>query len=154
MGKHQNILLSESDRATLERFNTTGVHSVRMVNRAKIILALDTSQGRKKQTYHTITNHLNVSYQTAHDTKKRFLTAKNATEFLQRKKRQTPPTPPKITGKIEAHIITLACSKAPNGQAKWTLRLIADKCVELHYIDSISHMSVSRLLKKHNLPLT
>ncbi|MDR0492246.1 MAG: helix-turn-helix domain-containing protein [Nitrososphaerota archaeon] len=122
-----------------------------MVNRAKIILAIDTSQGRKKQTCHTITNHLNISYQAVHDTKKRFLTAKNVTEFLQRKKRQTPPTPPKITGETEAHIIAIACSKAPNGQAKWTLRLIADKCVELHYIDSISHMSVSRLLKKHNL---
>jgi len=151
MGKHQSILLSESDRATLERFSTTGVHSVRMVNCAKIILALDKSQGRKKQTYHTITKHLNVSYQAVHDTKKRFLAAKNVTDFLQRKKRQTPPTPPKITGEIEAHIIAMACSKAPNGQAKWTLRLIADKCVELHYIDSISHMSVSRLLKKHNL---
>ncbi|MDR0460694.1 MAG: helix-turn-helix domain-containing protein [Nitrososphaerota archaeon] len=121
MGKHANILLSESDREELKQFSTTGVHSVKLVNRAKIILNLDTSQGRKKQTHHTITNHLNISYQTVHDTKKSFLAAKNLAEFLQRKKRKTPPTPPKIIGETEAHIIALACSKPPEGYAKWTL---------------------------------
>jgi hypothetical protein len=154
MGKHKNILLSKSDREELKRFSTTGIHSTRLVNRAKIILALDTSQERKKQTYHTITKHLDTSYQTVHDTKKSFLTAKNVTEFLQRKKRDTPPTPPKITGETEAHIIALACSEPPKGCAKWTLRLLSDKSVKLGYIDSLSHMSVKRLLKKHNLSLT
>jgi hypothetical protein len=74
--------------------------------------------------------------------------------FLQRKKRENPPVTPKITGELEAHIIALACSKAPEGYSKWTLRLLADKCVELNYIENLSHMSVSRLLKKHNLSLT
>jgi len=154
MGKHANILLSESDREELKKFSTTGTHSVKLVNRAKIILALDTSQGRKKQTYKTITNHLNTSYQTIHDTKKSFLAAKNLTEFLQRKKRTTPPTPPKIIGETEAHIIALACTKPPEGYAKWTLRLLADKSVKLGYTDSLSHMSIKRLLKKQNLSLT
>jgi hypothetical protein len=154
MGKHENILLSASDREELKRFSTTGVHSVRLVNRAKTILALDTSQERKKQTYKTIMKHLDISYQTVHDTKKSFLTAKNVAEFLQRKKRTTPPTPPKITGETEAHIIALACSEPPKGCAKWTLRLLSDKSVKLGYIDSLSHMSVKRLLKKHNLGLT
>jgi hypothetical protein len=58
-----------------------------------------------------------------------------------------------VTGELEARIITLACSAVPQGKAKWTLRLLADKCVELHYIDGLSHMTVSRLLKKHNLNL-
>jgi len=154
MGKHESIMLNESDREELKRFSTTGVHSARLVNRAKIILALDTTQGRKKQTYKTITKHLDTSYQTIHDTKKSFLSAKNITEFLQRKKRTTPPTPPKITGETEARIIALACSQPPKDYAKWTLRLLADKSVKLGYADSLSHMSVKRLLKKHNLSLT
>jgi len=66
----------------------------------------------------------------------------------------TPPIEPKITGELEARIIALACSKAPPGYAKWTLRLLASKCVELQYADSLSHMTVNRLLKKRNLSLT
>jgi hypothetical protein len=98
--------------------------------------------------------HLDISYQTVHDTKKSYLAAKNVTEFLQRKKRDTPPTPPKITGETEAHIIALACSEPPKCCAKWTLRLLSDKSIKLGDIDSLSHMSVKRLLKKHNLNLT
>jgi hypothetical protein len=70
--------------------------------------------------------------------------------FLQRKKREDPPVEPKITGDVEAHIIAVACSPIPEGHSKWTLRLIADRCVELEYIDKISHMSVSRVLKKQS----
>jgi hypothetical protein len=58
-----------------------------------------------------------------------------------------------VTGELEARIIAIACSKVPEGCAKWTLRLIAEKCVEFNYVDSLSHMSVSRLLKKLNLNL-
>jgi beta-phosphoglucomutase-like phosphatase (HAD superfamily) len=153
-GKHESVLLSEFDRKELERFSTTGVHSVRLVNRAKIILALDKSKGRKKETHRLIAKRLNLSCQTVHDTKKAVLSAKNVAEFLQRKKRTTPPVPPKITGETEAHIIALACSKTPNGYAKWTLRLLANKSVKLGYADTLSHMSVKRILKKHNLNRT
>jgi hypothetical protein len=154
MGKHRNVLLTESDRAELKKFSTTGMHSVRLVNRAKIILALDKSTEHKKETHHTIATRLNTSCQTIHDTKQAYLNSKNIQEFLQRKKRQTPPVAPKITGETETHIIALACSKAPKGYAKWTLRLLADKSVKLGYADSLSHMSVKRVLKKHNLNLT
>ena len=71
-----------------------------------------------------------------------------------RKKRETPPVPPKVTGDVEAHIIALACGDPPEGYEKWTLRLLADKCVELNYAESLSHMTVSRILKKTNLSLT
>ena len=73
---------------------------------------------------------------------------------INRKKRETPPVPAKITGEIEAKIIAMACGEPPDGYEKWTVRLIADKCVELNYIDSISHMTVQRVLKKTNLSLT
>ncbi|MGN0606334.1 MAG: helix-turn-helix domain-containing protein [Oscillospiraceae bacterium] len=73
---------------------------------------------------------------------------------INRKKRETPPVPAKVTGDIEARIIALACGEPPEGYSRWSVRLIAEKCVELNYIDSISHMTVSRILKKTNLSLT
>ena len=60
----------------------------------------------------------------------------------------------KVTGEVEAHIIALACGKPPKGYAKWTLRLLADKSVELGYVDSISHTQVGRILKKTSVSLT
>jgi transposase len=56
--------------------------------------------------------------------------------------------PPKITGEIEAKLTLLACSQPPEGQARWTLRLLADRLVELGYLDSISHVAVGKRLKK------
>ena len=57
---------------------------------------------------------------------------------------------PKITGDVEAHIIAMACGKPPEGFAKWSLRLLAEKAVELGYIDGISYVSVRTVLKKHS----
>ncbi|MDR0722863.1 MAG: helix-turn-helix domain-containing protein [Treponema sp.] len=82
------------------------------------------------------------------DAKRAFIAAASTAAFLRRKKRETPPVEPKITGEVEAHIIALACTPVPQGYAKWSVRLLADKCVELQYIDSISFKSVQRVLKK------
>jgi hypothetical protein len=73
---------------------------------------------------------------------------------LNRKKRETPPVAPKVGGELEAHIIALCCGEPPQGYARWSLRLLADTCVELGYVDDISHMTISRTLKKTNLNLT
>ena len=59
----------------------------------------------------------------------------------------------KLDGKDEAHLIALACSKPPKGHNRWTLRLLADKMVELEYVDSLSYQTVRRTLKKTNLSL-
>ena len=150
MGR-EKIILTGKERKELEQFSTKGVHSVRLVNRAKIILALDTSKGRTAEKQAVIAERIGVSRRAVNDVKGDFLSAADVTAFLQRKKRETPPVPPKVTGEMEARIIALACGKAPEGYAGWTLRLLAEKCVELHYSDSMSHMTVSRLLKKHNL---
>jgi transposase len=147
----RNISLSPEERHELEVFTKTGNRSVKLVKRAAIILALDTSGGRKPDAETDIAHRIGVSRQTVQNVKKDFETAADLTVFLQRKKRETPPVPPKVTGELEAHIIALAYSKPPAGYAAWTLRLLADTCVELQYVDSLSHMTVSRLLKKHNL---
>ena len=153
-GKHNKILLSTEERSELEKFSRTGVHSVKLVNRAKIILELDEANGRKPLRQVEIAEKIGVDRRTVNDAKQAFMAAESVSEFLQRKKRETPPVQPKITGEVEAHIIALACGPVPDGCAKWGVRLLADRCVELNYIDSISFKSVQRVLKKHNLSLT
>jgi hypothetical protein len=74
--------------------------------------------------------------------------------FLQLKKCETPPVEPKITCEVEACIIALVCGPVPEGYANWGVRLLADRSVELNYIDSISLKSVKRILKKHILNRT
>jgi len=152
--KKNQIILTTGQRQELEKFIKKGVHSVRLVNRARIILLLDTSEGKKAVKQEEIAAILDISRQAVINVRNEFQMAVSVSLFLQRKKRETPPVEPKVTGEMEARIITLACSEAPEGHAKWTLRLIAEKCVELQYTDSLSHMTVSRLLNKHNLSLT
>jgi len=150
----KQIKLTAKERAELERFCSAGVHDVRLVNRARIILALDISRGRTPERHEAVAQRLGVSRQTISNARDDFLVAESIAAFLQRKKRMAPPVPPKLTGELEARIIALACGKVPKGRSRWTLRLLAEKCVELHYCNSLSHMTISRLLKKHSLSPT
>ena len=152
--KTNEIKLTAQQRKELEKFSKTGVHSAKLIKRAQIILLLDTSESGKAVTFDEISRRLDVSVTTITNVKKDFLAAGDVKAFLQRKKRDTPPVEPKITGEVEARIVALACSEVPAGCARWTVRLIADKSVELQIIDSLSYVSVQRLLKKHNLSLT
>ena len=70
-----------------------------------------------------------------------------------RKKRETPPVPPKITGDIEAHIIAIACSAPPEGKSRWTLQMIADKIVLDGHLENVSDVAIMNTLKKLNLSL-
>ena len=139
------VKLTAKERAELERFSTAGVHSVRLVSRAKIILALDTSEDRKAERQEDIAKRAGVSRQTVNNARRDFLARENVSMFLQRKRRETPPVPSKITGELEARIIALACGEVPKGYARWTLRLLAEKCVELQYCGSMSHTTIRGL---------
>ena len=128
--RRKRIELTIKERAELERFCSAGVRSVRLVNRAKIILGLDQSGGRTPEKQEALAKRLGVSRHAV-------IKARDAS------------CAPKVTGELEARIVALACGKPPEGHARWTLRLLAAKCVELQYSDSMSHMTISRLLKKH-----
>ena len=94
-----------------------------------------------------VAEQFHVNKQTVHTIRRAF--SENGLDAaLGRKKRMTPPVEAKITGDIEAKIIALSCSTPPAGRAKWSLRLLAERTVELQYLDSISHEAVGRLLKK------
>lgn len=79
--------------------------------------------------------------------KKRFV-EQGLDAALERKSREEPPREVKLDGAFEARLIALACSEAPEGYRRWTVRLLADKAVELRYAETVSHMSVQRVLKK------
>jgi hypothetical protein len=150
----REIVLTAEERRELEAFTGRGMRSIKLFKRAEIILACDTSEGRKPGKEENIAERVGVSRQTVQNVKKDFLALGDLKVFLKRKKRETPPVPVKITGEVEARVIALACSTPPAGFSRWTLRLLADKCVELQYVDSLSHTTVSRLLKKRRLNRT
>jgi hypothetical protein len=147
------VMLSEDERWKLERFIKTGVRDVRLVTRAKVILALDRSNKKDHLRITRISEELGIARQNIYAIRKDFLQAANIEAFLKRKKRESPPVPAKVTGEIEARIIALACSQPPEGYARWSVRLLAKKSVELSIIDSIGRMTVERLLKKRSISL-
>lgn len=73
---------------------------------------------------------------------------------LERKKRETPPRAIQFGGEFEARLLALACSDAPEGRDRWTVRLLAEKLVELKIVESVSPMTVCKTLKKTNFSLT
>ena len=150
----KKIVLSSEQRSKLLAYLSSGSKSVRLTRRAQIVLALDTSNNRTPLHDEQLANIYQVSRQTIQVIKDAFLHSQSLDSFLQRKKRTTPPIAPKVTGDVEAHIIALCCSNPPEGYARWTVRLLADKCVELGIINAISPMTINRTLKKTNLSLT
>jgi len=147
------IMLSETERKQLEKFAKNGIHNAHLIARAKVILKLDRSNKKEHLRITRISEEEKISRQAIYDIRDAYLQAPDIETFLTRKKRETPPIQPKITGDVEAKIIATACSEAPEGYARWTVRLLAEKAVELNIIDSISFNSVQTILKKHNLSL-
>jgi len=148
------IMLSETQREALERYTRTGVHSARLITRAKTILALDRSNKKDHLRINRVCEQVGLTRQSVNEIRKAFIASASVEEFLTRKKRATPPNEPKVTGDVEARIIALACSEPPPGYARWTLHLLAKRSVELNFVDSLSHMTVKRVLKKRNISLT
>jgi transposase len=144
MSKHATIVLTPEQRTHLQGLIHAGAAPARMQTRARILLLLDTSQG-PAQTGAVIAAALLCHRNTVGNVGRRY--ARQGLEAALQE-RSRPGAKPKLTGDIEAKLITLACSDPPEGAARWTLRLLADRLVELGHIESISHVSVGERLKK------
>jgi putative transposase len=139
------VKLTKEDRNYLTRFLRKGKSSARSQTRARILLLSD--EGLEDDE---IVNALKVSKSTVCRIRKRY--CRQGLDFsLSEKPRRG--APPKIDGRVEAQLTLLACSEPPEGRSRWTIRLLADRLVEMEVVDSISHMSVQRLLKKMRLNL-
>jgi transposase len=142
-----HVCLSADERNTLQNLISKGSGTAKSIMHANILLAADENYTSVRKSEAEISELFHVSKQTVH-TIRQLYSEKGLDAAVDRKKRDTPPVAPKIIGEVEAKIIALCCSTPPAGRAKWSLRLLADKAVELQYIDSISHEAVGRLLKK------
>jgi transposase len=149
MRKQQHVYLDADERTELEQLIKSGTNSARVIARARTLLLLDRSQG-KKRTIQEVVEAAMVSQGTVSNTKKRYF-AGGLAEALYEKPR--PGAKPKITGEVEAHLIALVCSDPPEDRERWTLRLLADELVALELVESISHVAVREVLKKMNLSL-
>jgi len=141
--KHQKVRLTSAERDGLEQFVAHGTKSARAINRARVLLLLD--EGRREQELTTI---LGVSRGTIYNVRHKYLQKEHVhlLDMLHAAPRSGRPL--KIDSRVEAHVTMIACSAPPEGYGRWTLHMIADKLVQLEIIDTISHESVRRTLKK------
>jgi transposase len=144
-----HITLTEAERQELERLIRSGESSARTQTRARILLLTDENQKKKIGT-EEIAAVLMCSLPTITAIRKKFVEG-GLDNALHDKPR--PGAIPKITGEVEAQLTLLACSAPPEGKARWTLQLLADKLVELKLVESISDVAVMKRLKKMNLSL-
>lgn len=134
------VELSPEQRAELESLIRGGKASVRKVKRALVLLA--TADGHKDED---IAARVRVHRTTVEHLRRRFVEEGLEAALNERPR---PGNPRKLDGRQEAYVIALACSEPPEGRARWTLRLLANRLVELEVVDEISHHTVNRLLKR------
>ena len=153
--KSKEIRLTETEQEYLKKIVQYGVHTSQEIRRARVLLMLyRTGKAASDHVrYKRTAERAGCSVQAVYNMRDEFLEVQDVDVYLTRKKRETPPVPAKVDGEVEAKIIALACSQHPEGHARWTLRLLAEKAVELKLVDSISHVRVQQILKKHNLSL-
>lgn len=144
MSKRVTITLSEEQRAQLTQLTRSGTSGARPLTRARVLLLADRGQGERRS------NKDVASATGLHSVTVSHLLHRFAAEGLEATlhDRPRPGQAPKITGDIEAHLVTLACSDPPEGAARWTLRLLANRIVAMSHLDSLSHVAVGERLKK------
>lgn len=146
------VTLTEGERDELRKIISKGKHRSQKILNALILLGCDEgSYQETRSTNETISRVLKISMKKIDRVKKRFVEdgfdiALDGTKGSRVYKQ-------KADGDFEAHLVALSCSDPPEGFARWSLRLLADKVVELDYIDSISHEAIRRILKKTKLNL-
>ena len=149
MSKKYRVYLNGKKRSELSRLVKTGTNKARKLTRARILLLADESprgiSGGMGKTDKEIIEALGVSARTVAVTRQRFV-EEGLDGALNEKPRSG--RPPKFTGRDEAKLTLIACSDPPEGRNRWSVRLLADKLVELDIVDSISRESVRLILKK------
>ena len=146
------VRLSREERFTLKKLLTSGRGSGRMFTRVRILLKADQSDKGPAWSDEKISESFDVTVQTIERVRKQ-LVEEGLEAVLSRHPYTQKLSRKKIDGDVEAHLIALCCSDPPKGRVRWTLRLLADKVVELGYVDSISHEAIRQTLKKTNLSL-
>lgn len=146
------VTLTKDEREKLESSISEGKHTIRKIYRAKILLLADEGTYGPAMRDNEIADKLDVSKSTIQRVRKLLIT-KGGIEDVLNFNHKNAGRPRKIDGVTEAVLVAQVCSKPPEGRCRWTLRLLAERLVELEVVDSISHGAVGTTLKKMNLSL-
>jgi len=147
------VTLTKDEREELEVLTKDGTTPSKKFLNARALLLCDASKDGSSWIVGNVAEALGVTTRTIEKLKKRFV-EEGIEVALGRKQRETPPREIVYDGAFEARLLQLACSDAPKGYSRWTVRLLSEKVVELKIAPTCSAMAVCRTLKKTNYSLT
>jgi hypothetical protein len=145
------VTLTKHEHEELHGIINKGSHSSQKFRNAYILLNVDEGEFAEKVTNQQLSKVLKIGMRTIDRVKKKFV--EEGFDSALERSTGTRSYDRKADGDFEAHLISLACSEAPEGYARWSLRLLSERMVELKHVDSISHETVRKVLKKTNLNL-
>lgn len=145
--KRYVVRLTAEERARLEDLKSKGTIPARRLEKVQILLKADVSEAGEGWSDSRIMQALDATDTMVYTVRKRFV-EEGLDAVLSRKRRETPPVPRIFDGETEAKLIALACSEPPPGFARWTLRLLEEKVVELQIVERASDSTIGRVLKK------
>ena len=140
------VSLTSEEKAYLERLVTTGKNSAYKINHARVLLLADINHEEGGWIDQAIASVLNISVSTIERVRQRFV--EESLEQALNRQTQSQSKPRRLDGEQEAHLVAITCNTPPSGCSRWTLRLLAEKLVELKEVESISHETVRQTLKK------
>ena len=143
------VRLNDEQRQRFEDITRHGHASARKIRHAQVLLLCDVNRPAGCLTRDQVAERLGMHVNTVDRVRRRFV-REGEEPALHRKVRLTPPTPAKIDGVVEAHLVAICCSKAPEGRTRWTLQLLADELKERSLVASVCIETVRRALKKTN----
>ncbi len=142
------VELNNEQRKQLEKISSTGSYPARQIKRAEILLKSDQ---KINWSYKQISEAFDVSEATIAKVRKVFM--EQGLEVALQRKKPDREYEHIVDGEAEAHLIAIACSEAPEGRARWTLRLLQSEMIRRNYVDEVSHETIRAALKKTNLSL-
>ena len=146
--KKYKITLTRDEIDELKALTKRGKCNARTLKNALILLNVDEGENGRGKKDEDVADILQVTVRTIENIRKRFIVDGFEAALYGKLRQRTYDR--KVDGDAEARLIAMCCSEPPEGHATWSLRLLADKMVELQYVDSISHETVRRVLKKTN----
>jgi len=149
MNRKYIVELNDKQREHLEKLISSGTAAARTITHARILLKSDCCEGAPRWSYAAIKMALDVSEMTIAHVRKTF--AEQGLDAALSRKKPDRVYECCLDGDGEAHLTALACSKPPDGRDRWTLRLLAEKMVELEYVETVSHETIRAALKKTSL---
>ncbi len=144
--KEYHVTLTDEECRELEEMTRKGKRNAQMIRNALVLLNCDENNPDRLKKDSEIAGMLGITERTIENIRKKFVF--DGLDVALAGKPSERVYMSKVDGDIEAHIIALSCSEPPEGFSRWSLRMLADKAIELNYIDTISHERVRTVLKK------